>query len=222
MRGTASDQPYSSLDAKASVAATAWSSDIFGSFCDDPCFLAKMYLPCSPHHIGFCCCPMMYATAVEHALGRDAIGSWNWQCCLAFCGFLCNRRQLVKKYAIKEGMCTSHFYSNCCCLCAAVQEIREIELREGGRVSVCNAQCPPTVFKMHRENSSATTHTQRFKKSISLDSQQTSKSISTLQIICPPGVKAGATLMVRAPEGQQLQVTVPLGVVPGQKFSCSY
>jgi Cys-rich protein (TIGR01571 family) len=129
------------------------------SCCEDPCFVLKMYCCVSPHGVGICCCPFIYATAYEKALQKPFCLS----CVLGYCGCLCYREELVKKYNINESRCASFCYSCFCPLCTVVQEVREIELRENGRISTCNARCPPTVFKMHRQDSSHKTHTERFK-----------------------------------------------------------
>ena len=135
-----------------------WAHGLFDC-CDDPFFFLKMYCCVSPHHVGFCCCPFIYGTAYEKALQKPFCTT----CMLGYLGCLCYREQLVQKYQIKESRCYSCCVGCFCPVCSVLQEVREIELRENGRVSVCNASCPPTVFKMHRHNSSHRTHTDRLK-----------------------------------------------------------
>jgi hypothetical protein len=127
-----------------------------------------MYCCVSPHGVGLCCCPFIYATAYKHALGKPFCSS----CILGYCGCLCYREELVKKYQIKESRAVSLCYT-CWCPCfTAVQEVREIEVREKGCISTCNAQLPPTVFKIHgRDGNQHESHTKRF-------AMQTSISVS--------------------------------------------
>ena len=43
-------------------------------------------------------------------------------------------------------------------------------------------------------------------------------AMQMMQVTCPPGVAAGAVMMVATPSGQQMQVTVPAGVAEGTQF----
>jgi Cys-rich protein (TIGR01571 family) len=216
------------------VQSNQWSYGLCSCF-DDPCFLIKMYCCVSPHHCGICCCPFIYATAYEKALNKD----YCCTCLLGFFGCLCYREHLVKKYQIRESRCMSCFYGCFCPMCSVVQEIREIELRENGRISTCNARCPPTVFKMHRANSPHQTHTQRVKTNLGVGHSgstgsyrggshpQTAKvpvaqPSQQFAVMCPPGVRQGMPVQIRTPQGQMMQVAVPAGVAPGQQFMVAY
>ena len=42
-----------------------------------------------------------------------------------------------------------------------------------------------------------------------------------MRVVIPPGVGAGQVLQVRAPNGQLVQVKVPVGVLPGQTLQFS-
>lgn len=44
----------------------------------------------------------------------------------------------------------------------------------------------------------------------------------TMKISVPPGTAAGSLVSVRSPEGAELQVTVPVGLAPGQAFDIKY
>ena len=41
---------------------------------------------------------------------------------------------------------------------------------------------------------------------------------SSMMVVCPPGVPPGGTLVVATPTGEQVQASVPIGVVEGQQF----
>ncbi|CAE7259455.1 ELD1 [Symbiodinium natans] len=43
-----------------------------------------------------------------------------------------------------------------------------------------------------------------------------------MMVQCPPNASAGETLQVTSPDGFDFQVTVPLGVAPGQQFAVAY
>ena len=41
---------------------------------------------------------------------------------------------------------------------------------------------------------------------------------NSMMVVCPPGVPPGGTLVVTTPTGEQVQASVPIGVVEGQQF----
>lgn len=42
--------------------------------------------------------------------------------------------------------------------------------------------------------------------------------VTSMEVLCPPGVAPGGLLVIMTPEGQQVNVRVPAGVAPGEKF----